>query len=154
MYCDLKETHGFNFWVPVVLTLIFLFSALMSQWNSVYLSSFNVSHPFVQFLLKRTKLFLSSLACVLSLTRAVKSGFVVHQVSKAMDTQQDRVEHRYQASSCSTLNRRIWMVKHLQGDFHNPCTEVEIRMLFIIIKTKVSLSRSQTAVFTVLILVG
>jgi len=33
--------------------------------------------------------------------------------------------------------------------FHNPCTEVENRMLFIVVKPDVSFSGSQAALFTV-----
>ena len=46
MYCILKRTHGLNFWGPVVLTLIFLFSALMSWCNSLLLVKLEYDSPF------------------------------------------------------------------------------------------------------------
>lgn len=46
MYRILKGIHGFNFWVPVVLTLIFLLSALTSWWNSLMLVKLECDSPF------------------------------------------------------------------------------------------------------------
>lgn len=140
MCCILKGPPGFNFWVPVGLTLIFLSPALMSWWNSLML----------------VRLDCDSLFCLApseeNQTFAVCFGVFLLQEnqvfqSKARDSWQGRAEHHQPVPPCCAMNINLSCLDGKSPPRNVLAPLLQSRECFIL-KSIVSFPRSQTPLLT------